>query len=483
MRIVQVVHAFPPESMTGTELCTYYLSKELARAGHELFVFTASRNIAEDRYHIVREKYEGLDVARIGNWFQSELDQWRTFVDFQVENGFRDYIKEVNPDIVHIQHLLGLSTSIVQVLFEMSIPIVFTAHDYWYVCPKIQLLDRNGQVCSGPAEGYKCEWCVADLLEEPGKNGPAENVTIQAPSGFSIKRMLPARLKHGIKTALVPEIEEIGRLSAEVQSLRKEIERLHSSMQNFVGRYDFLASMLNKVDLIITPSAYTKMKCVGFGFPEEKVRTVYHGLHTESFGKKTKSEADVIRFAYFGGFLKHKGIEVLLEAFSNVPRSEGSLQIFGSESNAETKKHLKQLAGPADVVFRGRYDNNHMSELLSDVDVVIVPSLWEETFNLVVREAFLTNTPVIASRIGALEEAIEEGVDGFLVQPGSVQEMRRKIQMLISDPEILPRLKQGIKPVKDLSRQASEIESVYEEIISKHRSEASRDRTQDKDRG
>ena len=451
MRIVQVVHGFPPESVTGTELCTYYLSKELVRRGHEVSVFTASPDPSAKRYHVASDDYDGLDVTRISNWFLGHNDQWRAFVNYRVEEKFRNYISDFNPDIVHIQHLLGLSASIIQAIFEMDIPIVLTAHDYWYVCPRIQLLDRNGDVCSGPAGGQKCEWCVSDLPDDSEEDLSDEDTLRRASGGSLLKRLLPTKLKHRLKAAFIPEVNEVARLTMEVESLREQIDVLYSSASHFIGRYNYMVSTMNKVDRIITPSEYTKKKCVGFGFPEGKIQAVYHGLNTKVFTDTKKTASDAVRFAYFGGSLRHKGIDVLLRAFEDIPPSKASLQIFGDMCGIERDEGLERLAGGARVTFPGRYDNSQLPEVLSEVDVVVVPSLWEETFNLVVREAFLAGTPVVASRIGALEEAVEDGVDGFLFQPGNVTELRQKFQTLISGPEILMRLRKGIKPVKDLS--------------------------------
>ncbi len=474
MRILQVVHKFPPESVTGTELSTYYLSKGLIHRGHDLSVFTSLDNTKAPRYEVFREEYDGLKIIKLGNWFESETEMFRTFVDLHVEESFRKYLEEFQPDIVHIQHLVGLSSSIIQAIFERCIPMVLTTHDYWYVCPRVQLLNRDGQVCAGPDGGYKCAWCVLGPSQgsQKDKDTSIQDTSRTSSRGFSIKRMIPTGLKHRLKTTFMPEIDEIPVLRAEIGLLRRQVDSLYDSTAHFIKRYDIMASMLSKVDFIITPSNYVKAKYVGFGVPEHKIRAVYHGLDTKSFGKSEKTVSDVVRFAYFGGLQKHKGIEVLLNAFANIPGSKASLMIFGPGADFEYERELLRLASPARAIFRGLYRNENMAEILSEVDVAIVPSLWEETFGLVVREAFLTNTPVIASRIGALEEAVEDGVDGYLVETGSEDSLQQKLQLIISDPQNLPRLKKGIKPVKDISQQTSEIESIYEKVLENHRGSA-----------
>ena len=70
---------------------------------------------------------------------------------------------------------------------------------------------------------------------------------------------------------------------------------------------------------------------------------------------------------------------------------------------------------------------------MADVDAVVVPSLVWETYSIVAREAMSLGIPVIASRIGALPEAIRDGENGLLFTPGSAQELAAILQMLDHD--------------------------------------------------
>jgi glycosyltransferase involved in cell wall biosynthesis len=272
-----------------------------------------------------------------------------------------------------------------------------------------------------------------------------------------------------LKNALVPEVNQIQVLTEELRRLRHGVDKLYWATSYFVGRHSFMHSALARTALVITPSRHTKARYVGFGLPEATIEPIYHGLRTDLFKATPKTASDRLRFAYFGGLMSHKGVEFLLKAFAGIPREKASLLIFGVPANDDYEAYLHKLAGASAVMWHEHYDNAAMPGILADVDVVIVPSLWEETFNLIVREAFLTKTPVIAARTGALEEAIEDGVNGYLVEPGNVAELREKIEMLVAHPETVSQLSRGIRPVKDISEQTSEIETIYSEIIANHR--------------
>jgi glycosyltransferase involved in cell wall biosynthesis len=103
--------------------------------------------------------------------------------------------------------------------------------------------------------------------------------------------------------------------------------------------------------------------------------------------------------------------------------------------------------------------------VLSQGDVVVVPSVWEEAFALVVREAFGARLPVIASRIGALPEVVQDGVNGLLFPPGSAEALREAMLRCATDPELFARLRQGVPPVKGMAEYVAEMESVYQEAF------------------
>lgn len=472
MRILHVVHVFPPEGKTGTELYTYNLVKELSRRGHEVSVFAPTYVFDHPCYHLQRDVYDGVNVTRIHNRFATMQDMFKSYRDIEVEKAFRAHLMEFRPDIVHVQHLIGLSLSLVEVAREYGTPIVFTLHDYWYFCPRIQLLDGNGEICAGPTDGAKCGWCIAGFSDD-SNNAELLSGDMPQEQKSVVKKLLPRNLKHRLKTMLVPEIEDLWRLREEIAllqcknlELKHDVERLYRASSHYVQRYNYAMSVLNQANRLITPSAFVKDKYASLGTVSAEMSVIPHGLDASRFGAKSKMKSDIVRFGYFGGLLKHKGVEVLLKAFENVGARPASLQIFGECPNEEYRKKLLKLSRADKVIFRGSYNNSDMSDLLSEIDVVVVPSLWEETFNLVVREAFMEKTPVVASRIGALAEAVNDGTDGFLVEPGNVEDLSEKMMMIISDPEILTRLRKNMKPVKEIGFHVSEIEEIYQDVLA-----------------
>jgi glycosyltransferase involved in cell wall biosynthesis len=156
---------------------------------------------------------------------------------------------------------------------------------------------------------------------------------------------------------------------------------------------------------------------------------------------------------------------VLIEAFNSTEKG-AELWIAGDE-NADPAyaTHLHTLASE-NVHFLGKLTRVEVWEMLAQVDILVVPSLWYETFAFVVSEAFAAGVPVVASRLGPLADRVEEGVDGLLVPPGDVDALRVALLQFLEDPTLLPRLQAGIRPVNTIEDHVREIEGVYRAVLA-----------------
>ncbi len=125
---------------------------------------------------------------------------------------------------------------------------------------------------------------------------------------------------------------------------------------------------------------------------------------------------------------------------------------------------LRALASPQ-VRFLGRLTRESVWDTLAQVDIVVVPALWYETFSFIVSEAFAAGVPVVASRLGPLADRVRDEVDGLLVRPGDPQALRQVLLRFWQEPGLLARLRAGIRPVRTLENHVTELESVYKTVI------------------
>lgn len=175
-------------------------------------------------------------------------------------------------------------------------------------------------------------------------------------------------------------------------------------------RREYLRSILASLALILSPSRYVE-KLMQKSF-SGRYRLIEHGI--EPFVVREKMPAPGrIRFGYLGAFIPQKGYDVLLRAYQDLRKrhSEVSLLMCGWGPNFSTKNY-------PEVSFIGPYNPSDVPWLLSHIDVGVIPSVFRETYSLVLSEFFHAEIPVIATRMGALTERVNAGENGVLVEPG-----------------------------------------------------------------
>lgn len=445
MRILQVVHGFPPTRRAGTEIYAYNLSKELSKR-HDVYVLYPVMHQSQKRYSLDKHDINGLHVIELAS-IPSGLRSWTTpmvspksiYRDSRTDSAFETILDETRPELVHFQHLIGLSASLIRLCNERAVPTVMTLHDFWLICHRNHLLKDNDAVCSGPDEEcYSCLQCYSGGL-----------IT----SAFSA----------------LPALSDNDWMKGIAKAIFNRIFMLFHGKDFFRQRDSYLKSLVDNVDAIITPSDFMRRRFIEYGLPDEKIRVSGHGMDTASFDGFVKTKSDRLRFGFVAPFLgNYKGVHVLIQAFNRVKDDRVELRIYGMYNpRSRYYKDLKRAATNPNIHFMNGFVDVRVP--YSQMDVLIVPSLCYESYSLVTQEAFITKTPVIASNIGALPEFVEHNKNGLLFRPGDSDDLYEKIRALIENPGLIGEFQANIKPVKTIGEQAIELESIYEKLRSHSR--------------
>jgi glycosyltransferase involved in cell wall biosynthesis len=113
-----------------------------------------------------------------------------------------------------------------------------------------------------------------------------------------------------------------------------------------------------------------------------------------------------------------------------------------------------------------RYRQKDLPAILSNIDVIVIPSLWHETFSIVAREALLSGTPVVASEVGALPEIVEHEQNGLLVPAGDVDALHGALQRISVDHGLLGRIRDGaIRSASRIKSMADHVDEVDEQYM------------------
>lgn len=194
----------------------------------------------------------------------------------------------------------------------------------------------------------------------------------------------------------------------------------------------FCRLMLGPIDYVIFPSDYIKKTYVKFGFfGKSRVQVIANPLPPDiSFTIKNRKHNKVKNFIYLGQAEKYKGLGDLLEALLAI-KDDYVLHVVGEGNDLN---ELKRLAvDDPRINFYGQKNQEFLlQEIWPKADLLINPSRVEESFGMVVIEAYANGVPVIASDIGALSGLVKEGETGWLIRPGDVTQLKYKLQNIIA---------------------------------------------------
>jgi glycosyltransferase involved in cell wall biosynthesis len=240
-------------------------------------------------------------------------------------------------------------------------------------------------------------------------------------------------------------------------------------------RTAYFQRLLTMVEQVICPSHYVANYFTQFADRTARIQAIPNGVLVEPSPIEpgllaTPQERGQLNLAYLGAVVPHKGIHVLLDALALAGLERTQVVVFGQVGDPAYAHRLRaqaeRIPGLA-LRFYGAYEPDELPHLLYDVDSVVVPSTWPETFSLVTREALVQGIPVLASRLGALTEAIRDGENGFTFDPQRPEELAGQLRQLMHDADLLPRLRAGARATEmmTMAQHAEAINAVYRQVL------------------
>jgi glycosyltransferase involved in cell wall biosynthesis len=237
------------------------------------------------------------------------------------------------------------------------------------------------------------------------------------------------------------------------------------------ARQKFLLEALNQADMIISPSQFVRSIYIQAGIKPASILYSRFGLDPVVPSSRKSSEPaihDQLRIAYLGQIIEAKGVHILLEAVRRLATLPLLVKIYGNAdcSPNYTAQLHRIIANDHHISMAGSYREQHeLAQILEATDVVVVPSIWFENSPTVILEAFSYHVPVIASNLGGMAELVQEGKTGLLFTPGDPDDLARCFRRLVEEPNLLPALRTGIKPVRSMADELDQLEMIYRKII------------------
>lgn len=439
MRVLLVHHALPPSSWGGSEIYTLALARRLAR-DHDVTLLhrTSDRARAQG---VLEESREGrLRLLAFNNLAAAGFESYR---DPELAAALAAALGRPAPDVVHVGHLSGLSTGLVFEARRRGIPVVVTLHDFWTVCPLGQLLTLDLRVCPGPSP-TRCLGCVgAQVVAPPG---------------------MTARLGAGG----LPGVARLGRAVSRVSGRGRA---------RIAHRLEEMRELLRSADLLLSPSRFLRDRLAGLGIAG--IEVLPNGHEPLAPRPRVPDPQGRVRFGFVGTAIPSKGVHVLAEAYRRLDDPRALVRIHGPfppyHGDSGYEARVRRLLGPrAGEALRGAFDHARLGEVLSELDALVVPSLWEENAPLTVQEAFLARLPVVVSDHGGLAELVRDGVDGLRFRPGDPGDLARVLRRMLDEPELTRRLGSAPPPVPDMDEHLAALVPLYERARRRYRERVGR---------
>ena len=395
---------YNPISFGGATIVIEELSKRINKK--EDYAVTVFTGFFDENYDLPRPydivRYEVNNVPVILVRFPFPMSKELEYHNEEMEKVFDKILRSQKPDLVHFHSIQQLSASIAKPCLVHKVPYVITLHDMWWLCEKQFMLKTDNTYCY--QKNIDTDYCITECTQDA----------------------------------------------------------THTR-----ERTAYLKTILNDATLLLTPSSFQAQMYQYNGINPNKIKVNKNAIiFPASTFKKQPSEK--IRFAYLGGKATHKGYDFLKEIFESLNTENYELIIvdlhrkLGHNSIIASDWDIKGTLTLSDGYD---YSQEALDAFFSNIDVLLFPSQWKESFGLTIREALVRDVWVISTDAGGVVEDIVENENGNIVPIGDTNGFKTHIETSISNTH---RLQEYNNPHKNAIRaydaQVDELLQYYTDV-------------------
>ena len=307
----------------------------------------------------------------------------KSIYSFEAQKNLERLLEEVKIDFAHINVIHHYITpTILKILKEKNIPIIWTLHEYTPICPESTFIS-HGKICERCYGGafYNC-------------------------------------ITHTCKKGSV---------------LASTVAALENYTHKFLNYYKY-------VDYYVCPSVFLYEKFKSFNFFKDKLVQLYHGYdYAEIEAAKIAPNKIEERYIVFVGRLeKIKGAHTLLKAMRACPNI--NLKIIGTGTQETELKEFKDIHKLYNVTFLNKKSKQETLQIINGSDFLVCASEWYEVLGFTVVEAMALGKPVIGSNIGAIPEMVINNETGLLFDAGNDKQLAAAISLLYNNEKLITKL-------------------------------------------
>ena len=366
MRILIVNKFLYPNG--GSETYIFKIGKQLQQMGHEVQYFGMEHEGRVVGNHA--ESYTS-DMDFHGTGMQKLLYPFKILYSTEAKRKIRSVLADFQPQVVHLNNInCQITPSIIDEIrsWDSQIKIVYTAHDYQWICPN--------HMMKIPSTGELCNRCQTGGYGACLRNGCIHNSKVRS---------------------------FLGMLEAELYRMKRTYQ---------------------KVDCIICPSEFMNRQLSQNKQLRGRTLTCHNflDLSNEVPGDSASFKLPSAYVLYFGRYDQEKGIGTLLRVCQQLPDIQ-----FVFAGKGELEKEVNQVPNIQNVGFRTGVELVH---LIQNAEFVVFPSEWYENCPFSVMEAQMYGVPVLATDLGGTPELVQDRVTGELFRAGDAIQLREKIHQM-----------------------------------------------------
>lgn len=437
MRILHYSLGFPPFRTGGMTKYCMDLMKEQCKMNHKVYLlWPGVITNFEDEIKIYQRKDYHIDDNLYISSFEivnplpvpllDGIKHFKEYTQYKDKRNIEKFFKKNKIEVVHVHTLMGLPKEFLEVCSELKIKMVYTSHDYFGLCPKWGLF-KCGEFCKND---HNCEDCI-----ECNKTALSlKKIKILQSSIYRI-------IKNNIFVKWLRKLHNNNlyqetNYNIKKQNKIKSKENVMLSME-YIKLRKYYIDMLNLFDVLHFNSKNTK-DIYNKYFDTNNTGTVINISHKSiNDNRKLKSYSNnFVKFGYLGPITQHKGFFLLKEVMDNIvlefPSQNIELHIFAEYSGEEQY-----------LVKHKPYKYEDLESVMNCFDILIVPSVWNETFGFTVLEALSYGVPVIVtSNVGA-KDLIVPDRNGYIVEPNKIS-LNNCVKKIVQTPQVMVELNKYI---------------------------------------
>ena len=363
------------------------------------------KNIVDE---MIRRQYSVQVISFVNKDCAVETRDYKGMMLYEVGSNGIDrlelLITHIRPDVIHAH---SHKAQVVEIGKELHIPVIVTAHHGGIVCPAGALLDCKDGICQIAVSHEHCLACCLRSIRS-GKYW------------YPFMRLLPQNIYRSLgrglsKLPFAPFVTPIGQAALSIECKRAEWRVI-----------------ANDCTLMIAPSRAISEAMQRNGLSKKKITILPHGI---PLPKEVPDYPPVIngkiKFFYVGRICYVKGLHILLEAFSRLDNENAELHLIGGAGNKGERRYeralKKRYASDRRIIWHGKVSPEKVFGMIRSYHVSSSSS-YLEVFGLNIAESLAMGKPVLATRCGGAEMQIDDGVNGWLVEPNNVDALAEKMQ-------------------------------------------------------